>query len=156
MLHHLSISAENPENVAQVLAEIMGGIVVPFRPNPGSFMAFALDEYGTELEIHPAGTRLRPDGTGFVTAPPTELTATHFALSVSAPRERIFEIAKKQGWRCERTHRAEFPLVEMWIENRTLCELLPPEDADIYLEVNRKMRERVAQGTDPAAAENSR
>jgi len=51
MLHHLSISAENPENVAQVLAEIMGGIVVPFRPNPGSFMAFALDEYGTELEI---------------------------------------------------------------------------------------------------------
>ena len=31
MLHHLSISAENPEKVAQVLAEIMGGIVVPFK-----------------------------------------------------------------------------------------------------------------------------
>jgi hypothetical protein len=156
MLHHLSISAENPENVAQVLAEIMGGIVVPFRPNPGSFMAFALDEYGTELEIHPAGTRLQPDGTGFVTARPTDRTATHFALSVSAPREQIFAIAEKHGWRCERTNRAEFPLVEMWIENRTLCELLPPEDAAIYLEVNRKMREGVAHGTAPAAAENSR
>jgi hypothetical protein len=155
MLHHLSISAENPENVAQVLAEIMGGIVVPFPPNPGSFMAFALDEHGTEVEIHPAGTRLQPDGTGFVAAPPTERTATHFALSVSTPRGQIFEIAKKQGWRCERTHRAEFPLVEMWIENRTLCELLPPEDAAIYLEVNRKMRERVAQGTAPAVPENS-
>jgi hypothetical protein len=154
MLHHLSISAENPENVAKVLAEIMGGIVVPFPPNPGSFMAFALDEYGTEVEIHPAGTRLRPDGTGFVTAPPTERTATHFALSVGTPRERIFAIAANQGWRCERTHRAEFPLVEMWIENRTLCELLPPEDAASYLEVNRKMRKRVAQGTGPAAQES--
>jgi hypothetical protein len=149
MLHHLSISAENPENVAQILAEIMGGIVVPFPPNPGSFMAFALDEHGTEVEIHPAGTRLQPDGTGFLTAPPTERTATHFALSVSTPRERIFEIAQRHGWRCERTRRAEFPLVEMWIENRTLCELLPPEDAAVYLEVNRAMRERVAQGAAP-------
>jgi hypothetical protein len=70
MLHHLSISAENPGNVAKVLAEIMGGIVVPFPPNPGSFMAFALDEHGAEVEIHPAGTRLEPDGRGFVTAPP--------------------------------------------------------------------------------------
>ena len=156
MLHHLSISADNPENGAQVLAEIMGGTVVPFRPNPGSFMAFALDEYGTEVEIHPAGTRLQPDSPGFVTAPPTERTATHFALSVGAPRERIFAIAEKQGWRCERTHRAEFPLVEMWIENRTLCELLPPDDAAIYLEVNRKMRERVAQGAGPGAAGGAR
>lgn len=156
MLHHLSISAQNPENVAHVLAEIMGGIVVPFPPNPGSFMAFALDEHGTEVEIHPAGTRLQPDGTGFVTAPPTERTATHFALSVGTPRERIFAIAQQQGWHCERTHRAEFPLVEMWIENRTLCELLPPEDAAAYLEVNRKMRERVAQGAGLAAGEGSR
>jgi hypothetical protein len=156
MLHHLSISADNPENVAQVLAEIMGGTVVPFRPNPGSFMAFALDEYGTEVEIHPAGTRLQPESPGFVTAPPTERTATHFALSVRTPREQIFAIAQKQGWRCERTHRAEFPLVEMWIENRTLCELLPPDDAAAYLEVNRKMRERVAPGQDPAARGDSR
>jgi hypothetical protein len=42
----------------------------------------------------------------------------------------------------------------MWIENRTLCELLPPEDAASYLEVNRKMRKRVAQGTGPAAQES--
>ena len=156
MLHHLSISAQNPENVAHVLAEIMGGIVVPFPPNPGSFMAFALDEHGTEVEIHPAGTRLQPDGTGFVSAPPTDRTATHFALSVGTAREQIFAIARQQGWHCERTHRAEFPLVEMWIENRTLCELLPPEDAAAYLEVNRKMRERVAQGAGLGAGEGSR
>ncbi len=44
----------------------------------------------------------------------------------------------------------------MWIENRTLCELLPPDDAAAYLEVNRKMRERVAAGPAPAAREDSR
>jgi hypothetical protein len=108
------------------------------------------------VEIHPAGTRLQPDGTGFVTAQPTERTATHFALSVGTPRERIFAIAQQQGWHCERTRRAEFPLVEMWIENRTLCEILPPEDAAAYLEVNRKMRERVAPSAGPAAREGSR
>lgn len=32
MIHHISISVENPHHVAQVLAEVMNGEAVPFFP----------------------------------------------------------------------------------------------------------------------------
>ncbi|MEQ5842974.1 hypothetical protein N0A02_26315 [Paraburkholderia acidicola] len=146
MIHHLSISAENPGNVAAVFADIFGGVVVPFPPNPGSLMVFQLDDVGTEIEIHPAGTLLHPDGAGFVVAPPTEGTATHFAISVAASAEKIFEVATRQNWLCRRMDRAQFPLIELWIENHTLCELLPPDFAAAYLEINREFKQRLRAG----------
>ena len=47
MIHHLSIAARDPRHVAGVLAEFMGGISVPFPPNPGSFFALQRDEHGS-------------------------------------------------------------------------------------------------------------
>jgi hypothetical protein len=44
MIHHLSIAAREPERVAGVLAELMGGVVVPAQ---GNFFAWQLDEYGS-------------------------------------------------------------------------------------------------------------
>src|SRR6516225_11472644 len=62
MIHHLSIAAGDPQHVAAVLAEIMGGKAVPFPPNPGSFFALQLDDHGSGVEVYPAGTELRPGG----------------------------------------------------------------------------------------------
>jgi len=89
MIHHLSIAARDPKHVAGVLAEFMGGIAVPFPPNPGSFFALQLDEHGSGVEVYPVGTQLQPggsDGGGFVKKPAAEhnYSPTHFALSVAA------------------------------------------------------------------------
>ena len=62
MIHHLSIAARDPKHVAGVLAEFMGGLAVPFPPNPGSFFALQLDEHGSGVEVYPAGTELQPGG----------------------------------------------------------------------------------------------
>jgi hypothetical protein len=62
MIHHLSIAARNPQHVAEVLAEFMGGAATRFMPNPGSWFAHQHDEYGTGVEVYPADTELRPDG----------------------------------------------------------------------------------------------
>jgi hypothetical protein len=61
MLHHISIAVNNPHHVASVLAEIMQGDVIPFPPNPGSYVALAEDEFGTMIEFYPAGTALIPN-----------------------------------------------------------------------------------------------
>lgn len=153
MIHHLSIAARDPHRVATVFAEIFGGgLVVPFRPNRGSFMVFQLDDVGTEIEIHPLGTTLEADEPGFAhTARDSGRTATHFAMSVQASTAQIVEIAARQGWLCRRTQRAEFPLVELWIENEALCELLPPDCAAQYLEVNRAMKAGILQERASAA-----
>jgi hypothetical protein len=74
MIHHLSIAARDPQHVAEVLAEFMGGAATRFTPNPGSWFAHQHDEYGTGVEVYPAGTELRPagpEGASFAMISPT-------------------------------------------------------------------------------------
>jgi hypothetical protein len=47
----------------------------------------------------------------------------------------ITNIATREGWLCRRNDRAQFPVIEFWIENRLMCELLPPEFAREYLRI---------------------
>src|SRR5579864_2295027 len=96
MIHHLSIAAREPEHVAGVLAEIMGGTAVRFPPNPGSFFALQLDQHGSGVEVYPAGTELEPNGSvggSFVKKPERGFGSTHFALSVSTDSAKIQAIA---------------------------------------------------------------
>ena len=58
MIHPLSISTRNPKHVAAILVELMGGVAVPFPPNPASFFVLQLDEHG--LATRPETSRQRP------------------------------------------------------------------------------------------------
>jgi hypothetical protein len=141
MIHHLSIAARNPKHVAGVLAELMGGKAVPFPPNPGSFFALQLDEHGSGVEVYPAGTELQPggsDGGGFVKKPEARgFGPTHFALSVATDAGKVDAIAAREGWQCFRCNRGPFHVIEVWVENETMVEILPPEYAAEYLAFTR-------------------
>ena len=139
MIHHLSIPASDPYRVAQVLAELCHGNVVPFTVHPGSYIVLMFDSHGTTIEIYPLGTEMVP-GSGdeegiFANNPSTSpFTATHVAISVPVSKEEIEEVAAREGWRtlhCSRN--GLFEVVEFWIENRILLELLPPTIAPQYI-----------------------
>ena len=55
MINHISIAVNEPERVANVLAELWDGIVFPFPPAPDSFFVIANDGKGTAVEVTPAG-----------------------------------------------------------------------------------------------------
>lgn len=138
MIHHLSISADRPEHVAAVLAELLGGISIPFPPNPGAHMAIAGDSHGTAVEVYPAGSILTPNGAiganfernGGKATP----GAVHFALSVERSLAEIEAIAAREGWQCHVCSRGgDFDVVELWIEDHFMVELLPPHFAARYL-----------------------
>jgi catechol 2,3-dioxygenase-like lactoylglutathione lyase family enzyme len=140
MIHHLSIAARDPQRAAGVLAELMGGKAVPFPPNPGSFFALQLDEHGSGVEIYPAGTQLEPGGDvggGFVKKEPRGFGSTHFALSVKTDAKKVKTIAESAGWHCFDCNRGPFHVIEVWVENETMVEILPPEYAAEYLEFTR-------------------
>jgi len=141
MIHHLSIAARDPKHAAGVLAELMGGKSVPFPPNPGSFFALQLDEHGSGVEVYPAGTELQPGGTdggGFVRRPEARgFGSTHFALSVTTDGDTVEKIARREGWHCFRCNRGPFHVIEVWVENETMVEILPPEYAAEYLAFTR-------------------
>lgn len=143
MIHHISLSVENPQHVAQVLAEVLNGQAYPFFPNPGSYMVFPLDEYGTGIEVYPLKTQLKP-GEGesqcqFVEAASASgFTATHAAVSVASTQEKIEEIGRREGWRVVRCNRDSFfDVMEFWLENKIMIELLTPEMSAQYIAVTR-------------------
>jgi hypothetical protein len=138
MLHHLSIPARDPHRVATALAELLGGDVSEFGPVPGGFIAFARDENGTAIDCLPLGTELRPGDDDaeaqFGSAErPSPFGATHAALSVDRTEEEIQAVAAREGWRAVRCDRGSFSVIEFWVENALLIELLTPEMAADYL-----------------------
>lgn len=136
MIHHISIAVANPQHVAEVLAELWQGQAYPFPMYPNSYIAFAGDDRGTAIEVYPMGTELVPDpalpalresqGGG-------RYTATHVALSVPLPQAEIERIAAREGWHTVVGQRGPFfQVVELWVENCLLLELLTPEMAAQY------------------------
>jgi len=140
MLHHISIAVNNPLHVAKVLAEILHGRAVPFPPNPGSYMTLAGDEFGTLLEFYPIGTELIPDGyqgqAGYrLREKSADYTSIHAAISVPASLEEIEQIGTREGWRVFPANRdGFFDVIEFWVENRLMLELLTPAIAPKYLQ----------------------
>lgn len=139
MIHHISIAAEDPRRVAQVLAEVMQGKMFPFPPHPASYMVAPFDEHGTIIEVYPMGTELVPgrdaEQVSFVqnTFSPF-FTAIHAAISVPTTEEQIKEIGDREGWRVLHCNRdGFFDVIEFWLENRLMIELLPPALAPLYL-----------------------
>jgi hypothetical protein len=143
-----------PERVANVLAEIWDGQVFPFPPAPDSFFVLANDGRGSAVEITPIGTVLVP-GEGL---PPEDdlsvateeyeakfvqsefrprYVATHLNINTQKSIEEIREIAKREGWRVLVCNRGEglFQLVEVWVENSFMLEVMTPEQTARYIEV---------------------
>ncbi len=139
MIHHISIAANQPLHVAQVLAELWQGQVIPFPNHAGSYVVLTFDPHGTLIEVCPRGTELAPgegdQGVQFIQNPQSSAyTAVHAAISVPASEAQIREIAAREGWRAVCCDRAEyFEVIEFWIENQLLLELLPPTFAAKYL-----------------------
>jgi len=139
MIHHFSIAAQDPERVAAVLAELTGGQSFNFSPFPGSRIVLVGDAHGTGVEIYPLGLELAPGEGGapvrsLANPAPSDFTATHAALSVALDEAGILRIAGREGWRaltCTRT--VAFQVIEFWLENRVMIELLTPGMARDYL-----------------------
>jgi hypothetical protein len=138
MIHHISIAARDPERIAGVLAELLGGFAMAFPPNPGSFIAIGRDGKGTGVEVHPLGTVLQPGDErgarfGVLESPPA-YSPVHMALSVTLEEAEVRAIAGREGWACQYCSRAgDFDLLEVWVENQFLVEVMTPPMAARYL-----------------------
>lgn len=139
MIYHVSLAVNNPLHVAKVIAELWQGRAIPFPDRPGSYFTISMDRYGTAIAFMPKGTVLEPgsslesvrfsnpnpDGTGY--------TATHVNIAVPISEAQIYEIADREGWRAVRCKHGDLELIEFWVENEILLELLPPTLMEQYL-----------------------
>jgi hypothetical protein len=63
----------------------------------------------------------------------TQFWSNHAAIAVPITEAQIREVAEREGWRVVACDRRAFSLIELWIENRFLLELLTPELSGKYL-----------------------
>lgn len=154
MINHISIAVNEPEKVANVLAEIWDGMVFPFPPTPGSFFVLANDGKGTAVEVLPNGVVLTP-GEGlpadddlaaetsaneaqFVQSEiKPRYVATHLNISTKKSIDELRELGRRQGWRTFVANRDHglFQLVELWLEDGFLLEIMTPEQTERYVEI---------------------
>jgi hypothetical protein len=138
MLYHASIPADDPEHVAHVIAELWRGEVLPFPPFPGAFMAWSGDERRTVLDVYPRGREHVPAPGEFAvrTNPvPSLHSEVHLAVGTVLSVDNVLAIAKREGWLAQRSNRGGlFDVIEFWVENKFLLELLPEAERERYVE----------------------
>jgi hypothetical protein len=151
MIAHVSIPARDPRAVAEVFGRIIDGMVMPFPVVEGAWVAIAHDGSGLGVEVVPDASAHHPgqgapDGTisngPFVMPWETQIrqdgaaqeaSGFHVAITTRLSVQEILAIGKANRWRAVHCDRGGvFDLVELWIDNRTLVEVLPPEGTARY------------------------
>lgn len=151
MIAHFSIPARDPQTTAEVFGKIIGGTVMPFPVVPGAWVAIANDNSGLGVEVVPAATahhkgegeagvavggpvvmpwetQIRQDGAE------DSASGFHVAITTKLSAEEVVALGEAQGWRAVHCDRGGvFDLVELWIDNRSLVEILPPGGTERYL-----------------------
>lgn len=161
MIHHVSIPARDPEHVARVLAELLGGYAGPFiGAIPGAWVAYAEDPFGSGIEVYPERTTIVPgDGGATVAAnEPAPAVAFHALISVAADRATIERVGEREGWRTRHYWRGPadvrlFELYELWVENRIMLELVTEDMLAAYVAIANGPAQRalLARRTSPRA-----
>lgn len=134
---HASIPADEPQEAARVLAEIMGGEALPFPPGgPDSWMAWAGDG-SIELEIVRRGAVLQYDEEQGNWHPGVGVgrgSECHLAIAVDRPAPEIVAIAERAGWPARICDRGDgfFQLVEIWVDGCFMLELMDPAQTAHY------------------------
>jgi len=130
MIFHASIPADDPERVARVLGEILGGGYSPFHVGRQSFMSRAGADDEAAIEVYPRAEIMMP-GTGEAEMVqmgqldnPPRYGCFHLAIGTKLSKEEIIAIGKREGWRAVHCNRGPFEVVEFWLENSLLIEFL--------------------------------
>ena len=152
MIAHVSIPAIDPRSTALLLADVIDGDAFQFPVVPGAWIAVARDNSGTAVEVYPRTMAHHP-GKGvadpahqaggpqtmpwedqiFADGEQIRPSAFHFAITTTRNEEEILRAAERAGFRaigCDRG--GVFRVVEVWLEDTILVEVLTPEETKRY------------------------
>lgn len=141
MIMHISIPADDPAKTAKVLAEILNGEALRFPPGGKNAWKVFSGDGAIDLEVLQRGDLImliegEPEG-AFVTTPNAQRASEcHLALCVDRPEAEVIEIAQRAGWpvrHCERG-RGLFGVLEVWVDNSFMIEVLDPVQSGRYRE----------------------
>lgn len=152
MIAHVSIPSKDPRATALFLAGLMDGEAFSFPVVEGAWIAVARDGSGQAIEVYPepmahhAGQgevdpNAQPQGPKtmpwedqiFPDGSQLRPSAFHVAMTSVLSESQVMERARAAGFRAVRCDRAGvFALVEVWIDNLFLVEVLSGRETQRY------------------------
>jgi len=135
VIFHISIPARNPDLVAATIARLICGQHFPFHPVEGARIVLFGDAHGSAIEIYPDNIEL---DVGAEMLEPRRAPAspqrfsTHAAIATPLSQAEVLAISGQAGWIARECDRGPFTLLEVWVENRLLLELLTPSSQEDY------------------------
>lgn len=158
MIFHASLPADDPERVARALGEVLGGSSKPFQNWPGGYVARGGpdDEHVTMIEVYPRTMPAVPGHDDEMVQvgqdkSPSRYACFHLAVGTPLSIEQVLAIGAREGWRTKHMSRkGAFDVIEFWLENTIMLELLTPEMQATYKAL--VSRHRVQPGTEQAPA----
>ena len=137
MLFHASFPSQDPARAAEAIARLWRGTSFPFHAVPDSHVAFENDMFGSLIEFYPAGRVLVPGENAAISddRERSGSTETHLAISTPLDEEEVHKLAADYGWLSRTCWRGQsaFRVIELWIDNAYLFEVLTPEMQKEYI-----------------------
>ncbi len=128
MIFHASVPAIEPDRVASVLAELLEGRVTPFGER--GRMAWSGHHTGHMIEV----LQVAPEDLATVGEPRRLYDSVHLALASQLSPEAVLAIGAREGWKTRRCRRGgSFDVIELWLEDHFMLEVLTPEMQAEYL-----------------------
>ena len=136
MIAHVSLPADDCAHVARVLAEMLSGGALRFPPGgPDAWNCWSR-ENDFQIVVTPRGNVLFPGPVEQLwerREPAARHVESHFAMAVPRPAHEILALAEAAGWPARICNRGGmFDLVEVWVENAYLVEVLDPTQLAAY------------------------
>ena len=118
MKFHPAIDADHPERVAKALAWIWSSDAHPSSFGRGAWIVVAADEQVSAIHVRPRSLALEP---------PEAANGAPFVIGTRLSEAEVCSLGAAEGWPAARRSRVRFHVIELWIENRVLVEVLTPE-----------------------------
>jgi hypothetical protein len=137
VIAHVSLPALDCRTVAAVLAKIMDGIAVPFPPGGPEAWNCWSKRGDFQIVVTPVGQVMLEGPGGHIWGArlvgEERAYESHFAIAVERPAEEVIELARAGGWHTQLCNRGGFfDVVEVWVENAYLVEVLGPAQLADY------------------------
>ncbi|HYD37205.1 MAG TPA: hypothetical protein VEA60_06300 [Allosphingosinicella sp.] len=138
MILHASIVADRPREAAQMLASLLGGIALPLGPGDGTWSAIGPDPIGNMISVLRRGSEFRPvPGDHVQTTIGAAVRHSGFHLLIETPlsETEVLQLAAKSQCLAHRAQHGAFQVIEFWIDDCLLIEVVTPELGRAYREV---------------------
>jgi hypothetical protein len=139
MILHASVVADEPKATAETLAALLGGVALPVGPGDGTWSAVGPEPIGSLVSVLARGSEFHRSDDHVQTrlGAPVRHSAYHMLIDTPLAETEVYRLAADRNCYAHRAKHGAFDVIEFWIDDCLLIEVVTPELGRAYRETLR-------------------